>query len=67
MSVTLMGQPFVILNDPTIATEILDKRGNLYADRPTLEMANMSGWGRVLGSTRYGNESVATPSFIYTH
>ncbi|KAF7332878.1 Cytochrome P450 [Mycena venus] len=56
MSVTLMGQPFVILNDPAMAAEILDKRGNLYADRPTLEMANMSGYDRVLGGTRYGNK-----------
>ena len=54
MSVTLLGQPFVILNDPAIATELLEKRGSLYADRPTLEMANMSGWNRVLGSARYG-------------
>ncbi|KAJ7451064.1 cytochrome P450 [Mycena latifolia] len=54
MSVTLLGQPFVIINDPEIATEILDKRGGLYADRPTLEMANMSGWDRVLSSSRYG-------------
>ncbi|KAF8143310.1 cytochrome P450 [Mycena galopus ATCC 62051] len=54
MSVTLLGQPFVILNDPAIATELLEKRGNLYADRPTLEMANMSGWDRVLASARYG-------------
>ncbi|KAF7360792.1 Cytochrome P450 [Mycena venus] len=56
MSVTLLGQPFVILNDPAMATEILDKRGNLYADRPTLEMAHMSGWDRVLGGTRYGDK-----------
>ncbi|KAJ7102588.1 cytochrome P450 [Mycena belliarum] len=54
MSVTLLGQPFVIINDPAIAQEMLDKRGTLYADRPTLEMANMSGWGRVLSSARYG-------------
>ncbi|KAJ7482980.1 cytochrome P450 [Mycena galericulata] len=54
MSITLLGQPFVIVNDPAIATELLDKRGTLYADRPTLEMANMCGWGRVLSSARYG-------------
>ncbi|KAJ6585742.1 cytochrome P450 [Mycena capillaripes] len=54
MSITLMGQPFVIVNDPVIAAEILDKRGTLYADRPSLEMANMSGWDRVLSSARYG-------------
>ncbi|KAF7360772.1 Cytochrome P450 [Mycena venus] len=56
MSVTLMGQPFVILNDPAMATEILDKRGSLYADRPTLELASMSGWDRVLSNTRYGDD-----------
>ncbi|KAJ7288668.1 cytochrome P450 [Mycena rebaudengoi] len=54
MSVKLMGQPFVIVNDPAIAAEILDKRGNMYADRPTLEMANLSGYDRVLSSARYG-------------
>ncbi|KAJ7911356.1 cytochrome P450 [Mycena leptocephala] len=54
MSITLMGQPFVIVNDPAIATELLDKRGSLYADRPSLEMANMSGYNRVLSSARYG-------------
>ncbi|KAK7035675.1 cytochrome P450 [Favolaschia claudopus] len=48
MSVTLMGQPFIIINDPAIATEVLDQRGNNYADRPTFEMANLCGWDRVL-------------------
>ncbi|KAJ6517274.1 cytochrome P450 [Mycena vitilis] len=55
MSITLLGQPFVIINDPAIAVEILDKRGTLYADRPSLEMASMSGWDRVLSSARYGH------------
>ncbi|KAK7029931.1 cytochrome P450 [Favolaschia claudopus] len=54
MSVTLMGQPFIIINDPAIATEVLDRRGNIYADRPTFEMANLCGWDRVLSSARYG-------------
>ncbi|KAJ6540312.1 cytochrome P450 [Mycena capillaripes] len=59
MSVTLLCQPFVILNDPAIATEILEKRGNIYADRPTLEMANMSGYDRVLVNARYGQRTPA--------
>ncbi|KAJ7133346.1 cytochrome P450 [Mycena epipterygia] len=57
MSITLLGQPFVIINDPEIAAEILEKRGSVYADRPTLEMANMSGWDRVLSNSRYGPRS----------
>ncbi|KAF7344988.1 Cytochrome P450 [Mycena venus] len=48
MSITLLGQPFIILNDPAVATEILDRRGNNYADRPTFEMASLAGWDRVL-------------------
>ncbi|KAJ7490114.1 cytochrome P450 [Mycena galericulata] len=54
MSLTLLRQPFVIINDPAVATEILDRRGHYYADRPTFEMANLCGWGRVLSSSRYG-------------
>ncbi|KAJ6541415.1 cytochrome P450 [Mycena capillaripes] len=53
MSITLLGQPFIILNDPAVATEILDRRGNNYADRPTFEMASLAGWDRVLSSARY--------------
>ncbi|KAJ7207518.1 cytochrome P450 [Mycena pura] len=52
MSVTLLRQPFIIINDAAIAAEILDRRG--YADRPTCEMGNLCGWDRVLSSARYG-------------
>ncbi|KAJ7166718.1 cytochrome P450 [Mycena filopes] len=54
MSVTLLRQPFIIIDDPAIAEEILDRRGNNYADRPTFEMASLCGWDRVLSSQRYG-------------
>jgi len=32
---------------------MLDKKGNLYADRPELPMANMSGWDRALSQLHY--------------
>lgn len=48
MSITFLRQPFLIINNHAIATEVLDRRGNNYADRPTFEMANLCGWGRVL-------------------
>ncbi|KAJ7171662.1 cytochrome P450 [Mycena crocata] len=54
MSIKLLRQPMIIINDPTIATEILDRRGNIYADRPTFEMASLSGWDHVLSNARYG-------------
>ncbi|KAJ7194939.1 cytochrome P450 [Mycena pura] len=52
VSVTLLRQPFIIINDSAIAAEILDRSS--YADRPTSEMGNLCGWDRVLSSARYG-------------
>ncbi|EPQ58584.1 cytochrome P450 [Gloeophyllum trabeum ATCC 11539] len=54
MSIKLFGQTWVIINDPNIAVDILDKRGNTYADRPELPMSELSGWGRALSNSRYG-------------
>ncbi|KAJ7085397.1 cytochrome P450 [Mycena belliarum] len=54
LSIKLLGQPFIILNDPEIAMELLERRGNIYADRPTFQMAHLCGWDRVLSSARYG-------------
>ncbi|KAK7015662.1 cytochrome P450 [Favolaschia claudopus] len=53
VGVKLIGQSFVILNDPVIADELLKKKVN--ADRPLLHMANLSGWESVLSSARYGS------------
>ncbi|KAJ7468776.1 hypothetical protein FB451DRAFT_1257306 [Mycena latifolia] len=54
ISIKLLCQPFIVLNDPAIATELLQRRGNIYANRPTFEMDNLCGWDRVLSSARYG-------------
>ncbi|KAK6977026.1 cytochrome P450, partial [Favolaschia claudopus] len=48
VSVTLLRQPYIIINDSAIATSVLGGGGNAYADRPTFEMANICGWDRVL-------------------
>ncbi|KAF5382347.1 hypothetical protein D9757_012726 [Collybiopsis confluens] len=44
MSIKVLGTPFVIVNDPEIADELLSKTGSLYADRPTIQMAELTGW-----------------------
>ncbi|KAI0057368.1 cytochrome P450 [Artomyces pyxidatus] len=54
MSVTVLGQKFVILNDPQIAIDLLEKRGLTYADRPELPMATLCGWDRAMSSARFG-------------
>ncbi|KIY44122.1 cytochrome P450 [Fistulina hepatica ATCC 64428] len=53
-SFTVFGQRFVIINSPQIAIDLLSKKRTLYADRPTMEMAALCGWHRVLSSARYG-------------
>ncbi|KAJ6507474.1 cytochrome P450 [Mycena vulgaris] len=50
VSIKLLGQPFIIINDSAIATELLERRGNTYADRPTFQMATLCSWDRVLSS-----------------
>ncbi|KAI0267098.1 cytochrome P450 [Gloeopeniophorella convolvens] len=43
------GQPIVIVNDVTLANEMLDKRGSLYSDRPSSPMATeLAGFGDTL-------------------
>lgn len=40
-SITVMGQSFIILNDQKCSTDLLEKRGSIYADRPTYSFANL--------------------------
>ena len=54
MSVNVIGQTLVIINDAQIAVSILDKTGSIFADRPPLPMATLCGWDCVLASARYG-------------
>ncbi|KZT28680.1 cytochrome P450 [Neolentinus lepideus HHB14362 ss-1] len=54
MSVNVLGQTWVIINDLAVAVELLDKNGSTLADRPELPMATLCGWDRALSSSRYG-------------
>ncbi|KAG6860518.1 hypothetical protein C0995_010298 [Termitomyces sp. Mi166 len=48
-SVTVLGQPIVIVNSAKVAHEMLDKKSNIYSDRPVLEMGgNLVGWKNTL-------------------
>ncbi|KAI0037470.1 hypothetical protein FA95DRAFT_1568145, partial [Auriscalpium vulgare] len=49
-----MEQLFVIIDDPNVAVEILDRRGSTYADRPEMPMAALCGFDRAMSGTRYG-------------
>ncbi|KAI4525480.1 cytochrome P450 [Schizophyllum commune Loenen D] len=54
VSVTVLGQVIVVLNDPKIADELLSKRGQIYSDRPTMHMAELAGYDRALSNSHYG-------------
>ncbi|KAF9534995.1 cytochrome P450 [Crepidotus variabilis] len=48
-SVTVLGQPIVILNSAKSAIEMLDKKSAIYSDRPQLVMAGeLCGWKNTL-------------------
>ncbi|TFK48739.1 cytochrome P450 [Heliocybe sulcata] len=55
--VDILGQPFVFLNSPKIAHEMLEKKSLIYSDRPSLTMAcELVGWDWTLGLKRFGEE-----------
>lgn len=56
MSITLLGQPLVIINSTSVASEMLDKKSGIYSDRPFLMMGGeLVGWKNTLALTPYGS------------
>ncbi|KAF8999669.1 cytochrome P450 [Cyathus striatus] len=48
--INAFGKSMIILNDPETATELLDKKGKLYSDRPTFVLAgDLIGWNESPG------------------
>ena len=55
-SVSALGQDIIIVNDPEVALDLLEKRSGTYSDRPSLTFAGeMIGWKYVLGLAKYGD------------
>jgi hypothetical protein len=56
MSVSLLGQPMLIINSASTASDLLDKKSGIYSDRPFLMMGSeLVGWKNTLALTPYGN------------
>lgn len=54
-SVTVLGQPLIILNSAKAAFEMLDKKSAIYSDRPALQMGGeLVGWKNTLVLLPYG-------------
>ncbi|PWY85939.1 cytochrome protein [Aspergillus heteromorphus CBS 117.55] len=49
-SITVFGQPIIILNEARLATEILDKRSAIYSARPEQPFMAMTGWDKTMAT-----------------
>ncbi|KAI0669064.1 cytochrome P450 [Trametes maxima] len=57
MSLTLLGQPMIIVSSFKDAYELLEKRSATYSDRPRFVMAgDIVGWDQILVFLRYGQQ-----------
>ncbi|KAI0544513.1 cytochrome P450 [Xylaria curta] len=55
-SVTIMGQPVILVNDARLAIELCDKRSSKYSSRPRQVFAGeMMGWANSLGLVPHNN------------
>ncbi|GBE89464.1 Multifunctional cytochrome P450 monooxygenase af510 [Sparassis crispa] len=51
---SLLGQTIIVVNSLQVATELLEKRGSNYSDRPACTTLEMMGWEANLAFMRYG-------------
>lgn len=55
VSVSVFGQQMIILNSAKTASDLLDKKGSIYSDRPRMEMGGeLVGWKNTLVLVGYG-------------
>ncbi|KAF9007491.1 cytochrome P450, partial [Cyathus striatus] len=54
--VNVVGNPIVILNTYQACSDLMEKRSDIYSDRPSSLLAkDMMGWGRALTMASYGD------------
>ncbi|KAL7931015.1 cytochrome P450 [Trichoderma chlorosporum] len=54
LSFRILGQPVIVLNSVRTATDLLDKRGANYCDRPRFVLFEVMGWRKTLTFLRWG-------------
>ncbi len=66
-SLTVMGQPMIIINDSRINTELLEKRSAIYSSRMQLHFAHkMCGWGEFLANLEQNESFRATRRDVHS-
>ncbi|KAF5331757.1 hypothetical protein D9758_016638 [Tetrapyrgos nigripes] len=53
LHIDILGDHTVVLNSAKAAEELLERRSGIYSSRPTMHMANESGWGFNFGTMPY--------------
>lgn len=54
VSLSVLGQTYIVLNSTEHATELFEKRGAIYSDRPTLTVCGeVAGWSRAVILSHY--------------
>ncbi|PHH86202.1 hypothetical protein CDD83_10589 [Cordyceps sp. RAO-2017] len=54
LSFRVLGQPVIVLNSVRAATDLLDRRGANYCDRPRFVLFEVMGWGKTLTFLPWG-------------
>ena len=57
MYISLVGRPTVIINSVSVASDLLDKRGSIYSDRPQMPSFELIGYANMLPFVKYGDRS----------
>lgn len=56
VSITVLGQPIIIINSSETAYAMLEKKSSIYSDRPSLIMGGeLVGWVKTVVLTQYGD------------
>ncbi|KAI0061731.1 cytochrome P450 [Artomyces pyxidatus] len=56
VSVSVLGQVIVVANTAKVAKELLEKRGTIYSDRPSIPFYDMMKWDWFLATAHYSDE-----------
>ncbi|KAI0824638.1 cytochrome P450 [Trametes gibbosa] len=57
VSVSFLGQPYIILNSSKHAVDMLEKKSSIYSSRPVIPVGGeLVGWNRTLALLPYGNK-----------
>jgi hypothetical protein len=65
-SVSIFGQPMIIVNSAKTAMDMMDKKSAIYSDRPVMQMGGeLVGWKNTLVLVPYGDRFRNYRKFFY--